>query len=101
MHDNYLTIDYDALTVEAMRGLVRKLLYDISERGLPDKHHFYISYITNYKDVVISDALRKKYPDEMTIVIENSFWDLNVDKESFTLKLSFDGIKNKFVSPPP
>tara|TARA_B100000579_G_scaffold271589_1_gene224294 strand:- start:932 stop:1378 length:447 start_codon:yes stop_codon:yes gene_type:complete len=99
MNDNDLIIDYDAFTVEAMRGLVREVLYDISERGLPDKHHLYITYITNFKNVVISDALREKYPDKMTIVIENSYWDLNVNKESFTLKLSFDGIKNTLTIP--
>ena len=98
-NDNNYIIDYDALTIQAMRSLVRKVLNDISLNGLPDKHHFYITYITNFKNVEIPAFLKEKYPDEMTIIIEHSFWDLNINKDSFAIKLSFDGIKYKLSIP--
>ena len=97
--ENNLIINYDLLTIEAMQNLVKKVLNDVSINGLPQKHHFYITYLTNYKDVVIPKSLKEKYPKEMTIVIENSFWDLVVYQENFTLKLSFDGLKSKLIIP--
>ena len=96
---NILSIDYDSLTVTAMRDLVKKVLNQVSENGLPDKHHFYITFITHFMGVTMPDIIKNKYPDEMTIVIENSFWDLRIDKEYFSIKLSFDGIKNELIIP--
>ena len=94
-----LIIDYDLLTIEAMRNLVKKVLYSVSQNGLPKNNHFYITFITNYKNVEVPKDIIKKYPEEMTIVIENTFWDLLVDKNIFSLSLSFDGIKNKLRIP--
>ena len=97
--NNEHSIDYDSLTIGAMRDLVKKVLNDVSKSGLPGKHHFYITFITNFKYVDIPAKLRKKYPDEMTIVIEKSFWDLIIKEDFFSLKLSFDGIKNELIVP--
>ena len=97
--NNKHSIDYDSLTIGAMRDLVKKVLNDVSKSGLPGKHHFYITFITNFKNVDIPLNLRNKYPDEMTIVIEKSFWDLIIKEDFFSLKLSFDGIKNELIVP--
>ena len=97
--NNELSIDYDSLTIGAMRDLVKKVLNDVSKNGLPNKHHFYITFITSYKNVDIPVNLKNKYPDEMTIVIENSFWDLIIKEDYFSLELLFDGIKNKLIVP--
>ena len=99
MKNNKLFIDYDSLTLEAMRNLIKKVLENISKNGLPNKHHFYITFLTNYKNVKIPIDIQNKYPKEMTIVIENSFWDLIVEENNFSIKLSFDGIKNKLIIP--
>jgi uncharacterized protein len=92
-------IDYDSLTITAMRNLVKEVLDNVSKNGLPNKHHFYIGFITHYKDVEISDTILKKYPNEMTIVIENFFWKLLVEDKYFSINLSFDGVKSKLVIP--
>ena len=94
-----LSIDYDSLTITAMRDLVKKVLSEVSENGLPENHHFYITFITKFKNVTIPDILKDKYPDEMTIVIENSFWDLKINNEHFSIKLSFDGIRYELKIP--
>ena len=96
---NLLSIDYDSLTITAMRDLVKKVLSKVSENGLPENHHFYITFITKFKNVTIPDILKDKYPDEMTIVIENSFWDLKINNENLSIKLSFDGIKCGLIIP--
>ena len=92
-------IDYEALTQEAMRGLVRTVLSRIVKSGLPGDHHFYIAFDTRAPGVALSRRLKEKYPDEMTIVLQHRFWDLAVTDERFEVKLTFDGIPERLVVP--
>ncbi len=92
-------IDYEVLSQEAMRGLVRTVLQRTAKTGLPGEHHFYISFDTNSVGVSISKRLREKYPNEMTIVLQHRFWDLSVGEERFEVKLTFDGIPERVVVP--
>lgn len=92
-------IDYEVLSQEAMRGLVRTVLQRTAKTGLPGEHHFYISFDTNAAGVSISKRLREKYPNEMTIVLQHRFWDLSVGEERFEVKLTFDGIPERVVVP--
>jgi hypothetical protein len=93
------TIDYEALALEAMRGVVRTVLQRIAKSGLPGDHHFYISFATDQPGIVLSKRLREKYPREMTIVLQHRFWDLNVSDDRFEVKLTFDGIPERLVIP--
>ena len=43
--------------------------------------------------------VRDRFPDEMTIVLQNKFWDLGVDAEGFTVGLSFNSIPAKLTIP--
>lgn len=92
-------IDYESLAQDAMRGVVRTVLARTAKSGLPGDHHFYISFDTQAPGVVISKRLRDKYPEEMTIVLQHRFWDLNVTEERFEVKLTFDGIPERLVVP--
>jgi uncharacterized protein len=85
-------IRYDLLAQEALRGVVRRVLEDVSRTGLPGEHHFYISFNTEFPGVRISPRLREKYPEEMTIVIQHQFWDLNVEDHDFQIGLSFSNV---------
>lgn len=93
------TIDYETLTQDAMRGVVRTVLYQAAKSGLPGDHHFYISFDTGASGVVLSKRLKEKYPSEMTIVLQHRFWDLAVTDEGFEVKLTFDGIPERLVVP--
>jgi hypothetical protein len=93
------TIDYDSLTQEAMRGVVRNVLTQAAKSGLPGDHHFYISFDTAASGVVLSKRLKDKYPHEMTIVLQHRFWDLSVSDDGFEVKLTFDGIPERLVIP--
>ena len=93
------TIDYEALQQDAMRGVVRAALVQITKTGLPGEHHFYISFLTQSPGVILSKRLREKYPHEMTIVLQHRFWDLLVSDERFEVKLTFDGIPERLVIP--
>jgi hypothetical protein len=93
------TIDYEALTQDAMRGVVRAILTRVAESGLPGNHHFYISFETEHPGASLSKRLREKYPREMTIVLQHRFWDLVIHDERFEVKLTFDGIPERLVVP--
>ncbi len=91
--------NYPVLVDEAMRGVVRQVLRHANADGLPENHHFYISFNTQYPGVSISPQLRERYPEEMTIVIQHQFWDLEVHQAIFSIMLSFNNIPEKLVIP--
>lgn len=93
-------IGYDHLMQEAMRGVVRAALQQgASSRGLPGKHHFYITFRTRSAGVVIPENLGARYPEEMTIVLEHQFWDLEVYPDRFRVILKFNGQPHPIVIP--
>ena len=93
------TIDYESLAQDAMRGLIRTVLKRVQKHGLPGDHHFYIAFYTQAPGVTVSDRLKAKYPEEMTIVMQHRFWGLEVSDDKFEIKLSFDAIPERLVVP--
>lgn len=93
------SIDYDALTQDALRSVVRSILTQVAKNGLPGDHHFYIAFDTQAPKVVLSRRLKEKYPEEMMIVLQHRFWDLMVTDELFEVKLTFDSIPERLVIP--
>jgi hypothetical protein len=92
-------IRYDVLVQEALRGVVRKVLTEAAQAGLPGEHHFYIAFDTAAPGVRISSRIRQKYPEEMTIVLQHQFWDFVVSDTHFEVSLSFGGIPERLVVP--
>jgi hypothetical protein len=85
-------IGYENLMQDALRSVVRTALQQAANpRGLPGKHHFYITFRTHAPGVIIPEHLRARYPDEMTIVLEHQFWDLEVYADRFRVILKFSG----------
>jgi hypothetical protein len=86
---------------EALRAVVGRVLGQVEASGsvLPGNHHFYITFKTGAPGVSIPDRLRERFPDEMTIVLQNKFWDLNVTDTGFTVGLSFSQIPATLVIP--
>ena len=92
-------IRYDLLAQDALRGVVRRVLADVARNGLPGEHHFYITFGSGAPGVKISDRLRAEHPEEMTIVLQHQFWDLEVTDQGFEVGLSFKGIPERLVIP--
>ena len=67
-------IRYDVLAQEALRGVLRKVMVEVAQTGLPGDHHFFITFDTNYPGVRISSRLAAQHPDEMTVVMQHQFW---------------------------
>ena len=92
------TIDYGNLMHDAMRDLIRKVLEDVSKTGLPGEHHFFINFDTNHDAVEIADWMNDRFPDDMTIVLQHWFENLNVGDEGFSVTLNFgDAPETLFV----
>lgn len=92
-------IRYDLLVQVALRGVVKRLLVDAQRDGLPGEHHFYVSFRTGAPGVRLSNRLRERYPEEMTIVLQHQFWDLGVTEHAFEVGLSFSGIPERLLVP--
>ena len=84
------TIDYGNLMHDAMRGLIQRILQGLAKTGeLPGDHHFFITFDTNHPNVDVADWLSDRYPDEMTVVIQHWFDNLEVTDEGFSITLNF------------
>ena len=92
-------IGYQRLVERALRGVVRDALAGIAQTGLPGRHQVYVTFRTDHPGVVIADALRARYPREMTIVLQFEYWDLEVDDEGFGVTLSFNNLPQRLWVP--
>lgn len=93
-------IPYDEIVQEALRTVVGRVLRRIqAEGGLPGGHHFYIAFRTRAPGVSIPAHLLERYPEEMTIVIQHRYWDLDVAEDHFAIGLSFNQMPAKLVIP--
>lgn len=82
-------LDYGNMMHHAMRGLIRDVMTRVSETGLPGAHHFFITLATSHQGVEMADWLRERYPDEITLVVQNWFENLSVDENGFAITLNF------------
>ena len=92
-------IRYDVLARDALRGVLRRVLTDAAEHGLPGEHHFFITFVSTADGVKLSPRLLAQYPEEMTIILQHQFWDLVVTEDRFEVGLSFGGIPERLVVP--
>ena len=93
-------MNYDQMTQLALRGVVRDAIRRvIREDGLPGAHHFYITFQTRFPGVNIDESLTKKYPEEVTIVLEHQYWDLKAHDDSFEVTLKFGGVPKYLYVP--
>lgn len=90
---------YDLMVQDALKGVVRKILTEAGRDGLPGEHHFYVTFRTGAPGVRLSQRLRDKHPEEMTIVLQHQFWDLNVSEHAFEVGLSFSGVPERLLVP--
>lgn len=83
-------IGYQNLVDNAHRGIVRDILRHVAKGGTMGNHHFFITFDTQAPGVVISDVMKGLYPEQITIVLQNQFWDLKVFDDAFEVGLSFN-----------
>ena len=90
---------YDRMVERALRGVVREALARTTASGLPGTHHFYITFQTKHPGTKIPDSLAAQYPEDMTIVLEHQYWDLEVEEDHFAVTLSFQNRPERLTVP--
>ena len=93
------TFDYETLVQESLRNVIREALMTVIKDGLPGKHHFYISFKTDYPGVDIPSYLLEEYPEDITIVLQYEFWDLEVQNDAFSVTLCFNDVHERLNVP--
>ena len=93
------SLSYERMVENALRGVLREALKITAAQGLPGQHHFYITFDTTAPDVQIAASLKALHPNEMTIVLQHQFWDLQVHDEHFEITLSFNSVSQRLIVP--
>jgi hypothetical protein len=94
-------IRYDVLARDALRGVLRRVLADAAEHGLPGEHHFFITFLSTAEGVKLSPRLLAQYPEEMTIILQHQFSNLAVNEEGFSVTLFFRSVPETLYVPFP
>jgi hypothetical protein len=92
-------IRYDLLVQDALRSVVRKVLADAARNGLLGDHHFNIAFKTHAPGVVAPAAVKQRFPDEMSIILQHEFWDLAVTQDAFEVSLNFSRKPERLIVP--
>ena len=94
-------LPYEKWIEQALRQVVAQAIEHVAAEGLPGGHHFYITFHTGHPGVELPQRVKAQYPQEMTIVLQHQFWDLNFNRETEAIQvgLSFGGVPSKLVIP--
>ena len=87
-------IEYQKILDKNMLNVFKDILKNIKDNGLSNNNHLYITFLTNHKNVELPNWLKQKYPQEMTIIIQYEYYDLEINKNNFSISLSFNDIKS-------
>ncbi|CAH0227082.1 SspB family protein [Roseomonas sp. CECT 9278] len=92
---------YDAWAEEALRDVAIRALEHAAAHGLPGEHHFYLTFRTDHPGTTVPGHLKARYPQEITIVVQHQFEDLQVDRaaQRFAVTLFFGGVPSRLVVP--
>ena len=94
-----MKINYNKILKKNIINVLKEILIIIEKDGLISGNHLYVTFNTEVKKLILPDWLKKKYPKEMTIVIQHEYWNLKVLKDSFEIFLSFNEKKTKLNIP--
>ena len=94
-----INFPYDEWVTDAMRNVLRRAIERLACGEDPGQHHLYINFETNGDNVRVPDFLKAQYPDEITIVLQYQFQDLNLDDNGFEVTLSFGGENQRLYIP--
>ena len=92
---NNKLINYDQLVDDALRSVVKIVLNTLEKNEPIGDHHFFITFLTKHKNVIIPNSFMENHPNTMTIVLQHQYWDLEVGENKFSVKLSFNGKQEK------
>ncbi len=86
-------INYQKILNKNIINVLKDILIEINKNNFSNNIQLYITFITNHKKNIVPNWLLKKYPNEMTIVLQHEYSNINIDKDCFSISLSFENIK--------
>ena len=86
-------IEYQKILDKNILNVFKEILINIRDNGLSNNNHLYVTFFTNHENVKLPNWLKQKYPDEMTIVIQHEYYDLEINENNFSISLSFNDVK--------
>ncbi len=92
-------MNYSEMVEDALRGVVRAALQKAATDGLHGNHHFYVTFLTRFPGVELPDHLLERYPNDITIVLQHQYWDLEIGDEAFEVSLSFNKLPTRIRVP--
>lgn len=91
--------NYKPYLQKAFRQVVKDILSEVQKNGLEGESHYFMTFQTNRNDVIIPDFVRAKYPEEISIILQNQFSNLIVGDTSFSVDLAFGGVNSTLTVP--
>lgn len=88
-----MNIDYNKILNRNMINVFKDVLVNVCKNGLVGNNHLFVTFNTNHKKIKIPKWLLRKYPNQMTIVVQHEYFNLKVNKSDFEITLSFDDTK--------
>ena len=92
-------MDYSNMVEDALKGVVRRAMHVAATEGLQGNHHFYVTFLTRFEGVELPDHLLDRYPNDITIVLQHQFWDMEVGDDAFEVSLSFNKLPTRIRVP--
>jgi hypothetical protein len=92
-------LNYKPFLQQAYRQVVRQVLAQVADQGLCGDSHYFITFRTDRSDVIMPDFVRAKYPEEISVVLQNQFSNLIVTEKDFRVDLTFGGVLSTLVVP--
>ncbi len=83
-------IDYQKIVNISLRKVIKHVLEHIQDNGIEGDHHLYVTFLTQYDGVEMPEYLINEYPNEITIVLQHQFWNLEIEENYFSISLSFN-----------
>jgi hypothetical protein len=97
--DENSPLRYDLWIEDALRAVICRTLTFAEANGLPGDHHFYITFRTTDDGVDVPDFIRADHPEEMTIILQHQYEDLEVNDTTFGVTLRFNGRPARLIVP--
>lgn len=91
-------MQYQVWVEEGKHGVVRKALQSIAKKASVP-HQLYLTFDTRISGVQMAKTLKTQYPEEMTILLNDQFWNLKIKEDLFSVELVFDDQQHLIVVP--
>ncbi|MCQ2913611.1 MAG: ClpXP protease specificity-enhancing factor SspB [Alphaproteobacteria bacterium] len=93
-------IDYNKIVEHGQISMLKEILRSIPLiEPFGNTNYYYISFLTAYPGVVLSNKMRQQFPTNLTIILQYQFENLQVNENDFSVGLSFNGVPETVVIP--